>query len=323
MRNLILVIKNIDSNLPWHRRKSTIVGAFLALIFFAVIFLPASAPLTVFQIIIAVLLFAGTLLLATVVNFDDTKPLFMQWFFAIVVVAEILFAIYAYSGADFGRMGHVFFNRQVMDGNWHLFIKGIAVTLQIAFFSILFATLLGVILSVFRFLNNKVISAFIVFYVNILRAIPPIVIIFFIYYALPTLNIRLNAVTTGVLALTLIGSAYISEIFRSGIEAIHHTQIEAARSLGFNFAQTMRLIILPQAFRIITPTLTGRWIGILKDTAYCSLIAVTEVLKTGRIISTRFANPTPLLVTAVIFLLMVLPLTRYVNLLEYRRKKRQ
>lgn len=312
----------IDSALPWYRRKTVLFSAFIGLILIGSFFLPMKGSLNFAQTTLALSIFLATMVLTIIVLIDRTKTPFVQGLFTTFLILQIAYAIYAYSGANFGNMGHVFFNRQVMQGNWHLFLEGLVVTIQIAFFSILFATTLGIILSVFRMMHNKMITAAIVVYVNLLRAVPPIVIIFFIYYALPTLNIRLGPVTTGILALTLIGSAYISEIFRSGIEAIHRTQIEAARSQGMSFFQTMRLVILPQAYRIVAPTLTGRWIGILKDTAYCSLIAVTEVLKTGRILSTKYANPTPLLVTAVIFLMLVLPLTRFVGYLEYKRKKK-
>jgi polar amino acid transport system permease protein len=311
-----------DPVLPWYRRYRFIVPAMAGILAVWVFLLPDTGPLNILGRILTTLLIILTATLTVVVLMDKTKTTVVQGFFAVLLIGELVFVLYAYSGADFEKMGHVFFNRRVMSGNWHLFIEGVLVTLQIAFFSILFGTILGMLLSVFRILHNRMITAFIVVYVNLLRAIPPIVIIFFIYYALPTLNIRLGPVTTGILSLTLIGSAYISEIFRAGIEAIHRTQLEAARSQGMTFFQTMRLVILPQAYRIVAPTLTGRWIGILKDTAYCSLIAVTEILKTGRILSTKYANPTPLLVTAVLFLAMVLPLTRYVGYLEYKRKRK-
>lgn len=315
-------LMHTSSALPWYRRYNFLLFTMIGIVVAWTLLLPATGSLNVIGKVLLALFILLTAALTAIVLMDATKSSLVQGLFAVLLIGELLYALYAYSGANFAQMGHVFFNKKVMAGNWHLFLKGLLVTLQIAVLSIFFATVLGIILSVFRILHNKMITAFIVIYVNILRAIPPIVIIFFIYYALPTLNIRLGPVTTGVLALTLIGSAYISEIFRSGIEAIHRTQVEAARSQGMTFFQTMRLVILPQAYRIVAPTLTGRWIGILKDTAYCSLIAVTETLKTGRILSTKYANPTPLLVTALIFLVMVLPLTRYVGYLEYKRKRK-
>ena len=108
---------------------------------------------------------------------------------------------------------------------------------------------------------------------------PIIVFLLFIYYGLPGLNILLDAYTSAVLVLSFVSGAVTSEIFRSGIESIHVSQIEAARALGLSSAQTMQYVILPQTFRWVVPPLANSWIGTLKDTAVCSVVALVELLK--------------------------------------------
>jgi polar amino acid transport system permease protein len=313
---------HLDAILPWYRKIIFILGSLAVLILLTSLFMPSTGPLTGFQKAIGLLIFSASLGLCAIILADHLKPIWFQALFASLIVIELVFAIYAYSGANFGALGHVFFNQKVMQGQWQLIFDGFKITLRLAIFSILFSTLLGLVLAVFRALNNKMLTSIIIGYLNFFRAMPAITILILIYYALPTLNIRLDAISSGILTLTLIGGAYTSEIFRAGIEAVHHTQVESSRALGMTFIQTMRLVILPQAFRIVTPPLTNQWIGSLKDTAICSLIPITETLKAGMIVTTWKANPTPLLVSAGIFLIMILPLTRFVNYLEYRMKQR-
>jgi polar amino acid transport system permease protein len=311
-----------EAILPWYRRYWAIAGYFVVLFLALALFMPPIGPLTLLQKIIGVLIFLGTLTVASILLADHTKPVWLQAIFPIIIIFQIIGAIYAYSGADFSALGHVFFNQRVMQGQWPLMLEGLLVTLRLAFFAMIFSTLLGLILAVMRAMHNRMLTSIIIAYLNFFRAMPVITILMFVYFALPALNIRLNAESSGILTLALTGGAYTSEIFRAGIESIHHTQVESARALGMTFSQTMRLVILPQAFRIVTPPLTNQWIGTLKDTAICSLIAVTETLKAGMIVTTWKANPTPLLVSAAIFLALILPLTRFVSYLEVRMKTR-
>ena len=121
---------------------------------------------------------------------------------------------------------------------------------------------------------------------------------------------------SGIMVLAMVDGAYISEIFRSGISSIHHTQIESSHALGFNTFQTMRLVVVPQAFRIVIPPLTNQWVSMLKDTAIVSIISVTELLKSAMIINTWKANPTPLIVASIIYLIILIPLTIFTKSLE-------
>ena len=307
---------------PLHRRYSTLIILILSIILLTVIFMPPIGPLTPFQEIMGILILLLSLSWTALTLSDNTKPRWLQWTASVLILGEVVFTLYAYSGAKFGELGHIFFNQRVMSGQWPLMFDGLLTTIRIAGFTIFFSTILGLFLAVLRAINNKMLSAVIIVYLNFFRTMPAIVVLMFVYFGLPSMNIKLSAFVSCVLVLTLTGGAYVSEIFRAGIEAIHHTQLEASRALGLSFGQTMGLVVLPQAFRIVMPPMTNQWIGTLKDTAICSMISITELLKAGQIVSTWKANPTPLIAAAGIYLAMILPLTRLANYLEYRMKKR-
>jgi polar amino acid transport system permease protein len=124
-----------------------------------------------------------------------------------------------------------------------------------------------------------------------------------------------------VLCFTLYRSAYTSEIFRSGIEAVPAGQRDAARSLGMSYLKTMRYVILPQAFRIAIPPLTSEVIGLVKLTSLAFVIALPELLRQARTAQTLTANPTPLMAAAVIYLLLLQVLTRTAALVELRLRR--
>jgi polar amino acid transport system permease protein len=193
----------------------------------------------------------------------------------------------------------------------------------VAVVSIFFGTLIGLFLAVLRRFNNRLLNTIIILYVNFYRAMPIIVFLLFIYYGLPALNILLDAYTSCILVLSFASGAVTSEIFRSGIESIHHSQIEASRALGLTSTQTMRYIILPQAFRIVVPPMANSWIGTLKDTAVCSVVALVELLKAAQVSMAGKANPTPLIAGTAIYIAIILPLTRFTRFLEIKMQQRK
>ena len=189
--------------------------------------------------------------------------------------------------------------------------------------SAFFSTILGLLIAVMRSFGNPVLNLFIVAYVDFFRAMPIIVLMVLIYYALPYTGIRLSPVVSGVLALSLNASAYVSEIFRAGILSVKHGQIEAARALGLNPLQTMRLVILPQAMRVVLPPLASNYVASAKDTAIASTITILELLKAGMQAQAFFANPTPLIAVTGIYLAFLVILTRLAGLLETRVRSRR
>src|SRR6266436_5914860 len=165
-------------------------------------------------------------------------------------------------------------------------------------------------------------------YIEIIRGTPLLLQLVYIYYALPELaGIRFDPFSAGVLALTLNYSAYISEVYRSGIQAIGRGQHDAAAALGMTGPLAMRRIILPQAIRIVIPSLGNYFIGLFKDTALCSAVSIQEVLFTAQIIAAQsFQYFTLYTVVGVMYFAVSFPAARFVAYLEritgrgYRRR---
>jgi polar amino acid transport system permease protein len=162
-------------------------------------------------------------------------------------------------------------------------------------------------------------------YVDIFRALPGVLVIFFLGLGVPSL--RLPGVPSdpfvwGIIVLTLIYSAYVSEVYRAGIESIHPSQEAAARSLGLTRAQSMRYVILPQAIRRVIPPLLNDFIGLQKDTVLISFIGVVELFRTAQIKQAAHFNFTPYLDVALVFLVLTLPLTRITDWLIARDRAR-
>jgi polar amino acid transport system permease protein len=142
-----------------------------------------------------------------------------------------------------------------------------------------------------------------------------------VYYALPFVGIRMSSFVSAAVAITMVSCAYTAEIFRAGIEAVPKGQFEAADAIGLSFIRSMRYVVLPQAFRIVTPPLTSNCINVLKDTALASVVAMPDLLKQATQAQALAANPTPLIGAAFLYLLILLPLVRLVSYFESNHRK--
>ncbi len=211
-----------------------------------------------------------------------------------------------------------FFNVEIMAKSWKILVVGLRNTVQLAAVSLVFATVLGLILAVVRRLKNKLLDALIIVYVDLFRALPTIVLFMIVYYMLPFLGLSFALFWAAVVALTINGAAYFEEIFRAGIEAIDRGQWEASRALGLNFPQTMAHVILPQAIRIVIPPATSNSLELVKTTVLASVISMPDLLYKGQQAAGLWYNPTPLVLVALIFLAMLWPLVRLTGYLERR-----
>jgi polar amino acid transport system permease protein len=163
-------------------------------------------------------------------------------------------------------------------------------------------------------------------YIDIFRALPGLLVIFVLGLGIP--GLRLPGVPTdpfiwGLVALVMIWSAYVAEVYRAGIEAVHSSQEAAARSLGLSRAQGLRHVVLPQAVRRVIPPLLNDFIGLQKDTALVSTIGVIEVFRRTQIEAGGAFNFTPYLACGLLFLILTIPLTRFVDWLAARDRRRQ
>ena len=187
----------------------------------------------------------------------------------------------------------------------------------------------GLVLAVMRSLPGPVffpIRLLATVYVDLFRALPGVLVIYVLGFGIP--GLRLPGVPSdpffwGVVALTLIYSAYVSEVYRAGIESIHPSQAAAARSLGLSHLQALRFVVVPQAVRRVIPPLLNDFIGLQKDTVLVSFIGVVEVFRQSQIRQSASFNFTPYMVTALVFLVVTIPLARFTDwLLERERDRR-
>ena len=164
-------------------------------------------------------------------------------------------------------------------------ISGLGVTIRIAFFAIILAIVLGLIFGLMSIAKFKILKAISTIYVYIVRGTPLMIQAMFVYFGLgQALGVRFDPVLAGIVILGVNAGAYLSEIFRSGIEAVDKGQLEAARSLGLSQVMAMKKVILPQAIKIMIPSLMNQFIIAIKDTSILSVISIRELMQSGQII---------------------------------------
>ncbi len=161
------------------------------------------------------------------------------------------------------------------------FLKGLWMTSKIAFISLVTCTLLGFILGIFRSSNNIILKRIVGVYVAFVRGTPFVVQIFIVFFILPEWGIQLDAFPAALLAMAIMGSAFICEIVAGGIDSISRGQWEAAASSGLTLIQQLRLVIVPQAMKVILPPLVGQYVLLIKDTSVVSVIGVMELTRVG------------------------------------------
>ena len=203
-----------------------------------------------------------------------------------------------------------------------LLVKGAGVTVMITIASLILSTFLGLFWALLRTSHIKVLAKISATFVNTIRGIPILVQLFYIYFVLPDLGIQLSAFQAGAIGLGIAYSAYMSEVFRAGIEAIEVGQVEAAQSIGMNRRLIMSRVVLPQAFRIALPPYGNNLIMLLKDSSQTSAITVAELsLESKLIAASSFKNMTVFTLGAIGYLVMSLPLIFLVARLEKRFKR--
>jgi polar amino acid transport system permease protein len=203
-----------------------------------------------------------------------------------------------------------------------ILLKGAQVTVMVTITSLVLSTFLGLFWALLRTSHIKVLSWISATFVNTIRGIPILVQLFYIYFVLPEIGIQLTAYQAGSIGLGIAYSAYMSEVFRAGIEAIDVGQIEAAQTIGMTRWLIMSRVVLPQAFRIALPPYGNNLIMLLKDSSQTSAITVAELsLESKLIAASTFKNTTVFTMGAIGYLIMSLPLIFLVARLEKRFKR--
>lgn len=195
-------------------------------------------------------------------------------------------------------------------------MEGAQVSLKVFACTIVLAVPLGLLLALGRVSSFKILQHLIGLYVWVLRGSPLMLQLLFFYFALPAIGIRFEDFTAAIIAFVLNYAAYFCEIFRSGIQAIPKGQYEAAHTLGMNYWQTMRRIIMPQVIRIILPPVSNETITLVKDTSLVYVLAMNDLMRTTRNLVQRDFDITPFLVAGVFYLLATLIFTIIFEKLE-------
>jgi polar amino acid transport system permease protein len=307
----------------WIRRYEFVGISLALLVIYAIFLLPEKGKISSTSSGALIAIFAGLVLTwCGNILIDGDKPDWIKGLVAIGLVGVLCWLFYMYSGTKWDRLASSFFNFKKMRGAWPELLKGLVVTLELAVVSAIFAILIGLVVAVLRSMGSLTLNLFLIAYLDVFRSVPMIVLMVVIYYALPYLGITLKSIPATIAALALGYGAYAAETFRAGIESVHYGQTEAARAMGLSRLQTMRLVILPQAIRVVIPPLTGVMIALLKDTAVASVVAAPELLKRAREVYVGKANPTALVMAAIIYLIVLFPLARFSYLLEARLKEK-
>ena len=213
-------------------------------------------------------------------------------------------------------------NFELMVQAMPLLLTGAAVTVQITALSVLIGIIIGLFVGIARISTYRVVHLIAAVYVDFLRGTPLLVQIFLVYFALPVVTgQRIDPFVAAIAACSINSSAYVAEIFRAGIQSIDAGQMEAGRSLGMTWAQTMRYIIVPQAARRVIPPLGNEFIALLKDSSLVSVIGFEELTRRGQLIIARtYASLEIWLCVAIIYLVMTVSISRLVAWLERRYK---
>lgn len=216
-----------------------------------------------------------------------------------------------------------FISNFIDDNRWRYIIDGLKITLLVTVFAVLIGVVLGFLIAIVRTTHDKtgklkILNAICKVYLTVIRGTPVVVQLMIIYFIIFG-SVDISKVVVAIVAFGINSGAYVAEIFRSGIMSIDNGQFEAGRSLGFNYAQTMMYIVMPQAFKNVLPTLCNEFISLLKETSVSGYIALQDLTKGGDIIRSRTYDAfMPLIAVALIYLAMVMIFTKLVSLLERR-----
>lgn len=246
-----------------------------------------------------------------------------------IVLAVVLW-ITVVNTPGWARVQQTFFNPEVFVAALPRVWDGFLLNLRVLLFASLGVIVFSVILAVIRTLRGPIffpLRALAAGYTDLFRGLPLIIVLYLVGYGIPGLQgsegTRIPAAVLGTIALILTYSAYVSEVFRAGIEAVHPSQRLAARSLGLSHGQTMRLVVLPQAIRKVTPALMNDFISMQKDVGLISVLGAIDAVRAAQIETAKFFNFTPYVLAGLFFVLLALPLIRLTDWYSARLRARE
>ena len=257
---------------------------------------------------------------------EDRRGIAIAILSTIIVLGGLAYAVVTSPG--WPRVQQAFFDPETFDESWPRVVRSFWVNVQLFLLAEALVLVVGLVIAVLRSLPGAVLAPIRLLataYVDLFRALPGILVISVLGFGIPAL--RIEGLPTeeffwAVVALTLLYSAYVSEVYRAGIDSVHPSQAAAARSLGLSRLQAMRFVVVPQAVRRVVPPLLNDFIGLQKDTALVSVLGVVEVFRAAQIRQAATFNYTPFVITAIIFVLLTIPMARLVDWLVRREQRR-
>jgi len=252
----------------------------------------------------------------------------------VAFLSTIAFAVIAWlslvSSPGWPRVEQSFFNLETAVAALPSVLEGLLLNLRVLFFSVIGVLVFGLTLALLRTLRSPIFTPIRLLargYVDLFRGLPLIIVLYLVGFGIPGLRLeflgRIPVEVLGTLALTLTYSAYVAEVFRAGIEAVHPSQRLAARSLGLSYSQTMRLVVLPQAFRKVAPPLMNDFVSLQKDVGLISVLGAVDAVRAAQIEVAQFANFTPYVVSGLLFVLLAIPTVRAADYVTNRLAKRE
>ena len=243
-------------------------------------------------------------------------------FFTVLIVAIL-------NSPGWPEVRESFFNGRVFADSFPRIFEKFLKNVFVFMVAEVFILVLALFIAVLRSLPGPVffpIRALAVIYTDLFRGIPTVLVIYILGFGAPGLQLQgvpKSPLFWGIVALVLVYSAYVAEVYRAGIESVHPSQVAAARSLGLSRWKALRFVVLPQAVRRVIPPLLNDFIGLQKDTALLALIGVLETFRQSQVNAAGAFNYTPYVATALIFLALTIPMTRFTDWLIARNRRRE
>jgi polar amino acid transport system permease protein len=216
------------------------------------------------------------------------------------------------------RFIETFLKPSVIASTWPKVVDGMLITVELGIAVVISGLVLGLVLALIRTAQIRLINAVIVVCVDVLRAVPPLVMVLIVYFGLPNVGLTLPSFAVLWLVLALVLAAFAEEIFWAGILSVRRGQWDAARSTGLSFVETLAFVVLPQTIRMVLPPLVNRTIAITKNTALGTVIGVPELLNQATTQVSFLSNATPLTMAAIGYLVIFVPVVLFGSWLEQR-----
>jgi len=257
---------------------------------------------------------------------QNTKSVVISFISTIVFAIIVWFTVINTPGWSLVQQS--FFNLDVLAGAWPRVFEGILLNIRVLLVAAVGVLILALILATLRTLSGPIffpLRALAAGYTDLFRGMPLIIVLYLVGFGIPGLNAlpRMPLEFWGTIALILTYSAYVSEVFRAGIESVHPSQRLAARSLGLSYGKTLRLIVMPQAVRKVTPALMNDFIAMQKDVGLISVLGAVDAVRAAQIETAQAFNFTPYVLAGLLFVLLALPMIRLTDWYTARLRARE